>query len=148
VTVPPAIRTPTEVEALRTGLVLAMERLCFASSQGFSDELPSGETLDAFVAFRGPTSGAVAIAIPPAAVRDFVTALLLPEATDDQLVRADFVSEIANIVCGNVVPRVFGRNSVYVLSPPDLARLTGKPLAIAVVHFEIGWVAAMLYRDL
>jgi CheY-specific phosphatase CheX len=148
VTVPPAIRTPTEVEALRTGLVLAMERLCFASAERFSDELPADEAVHALVAFRGQTSGAVAIAIPLAAMRGFVTALLLPEATEDQLVRADLVSEIANIVCGNVVPRIFGRNSVYVLSPPELARLTGKPLATAVVHFEIGWAAAMLYRDL
>jgi hypothetical protein len=144
----PAIRTPTEVEALRTGLVLAMERLCFAGAEGFSDEPPGGETLDAFVAFRGPVSGAVAIAMPRAALRGFITALLVPEATEDQLSRADFVSEIANIVCGNVVPRIFGRNSVYVLSPPELARLTARPLATAVVHFEHGWVAAMLYRDL
>ena len=144
----PAIRTPTEVEALRTGLVLAMERLCFASAEGFSDEPPGGDTVDAFVAFRGPTSGAVAIAIPRAALGRFVTALLVPEAAEDPLARADFVAEIANIVCGNVVPRIFGRNSVYVLAPPELARLTGKPLATAVVHFEIGWVAAALYRDL
>ena len=145
-TVPPAIRTMTEVEALRTAIVLAMERLCFASADSFSDELPACETLDASVAFRGPVSGSVAIAIPRNALRSFVAALLLPEIAEDRLARADFVSEIANIVCGNVVPRIFGRNSIYTLSPPELARPTGSPLATAVVHFEVGWVAAMLYR--
>jgi len=145
-TITPAIRAVTEVEALRTAIVLAMERLCFASAEGFSEELPSAETVEATVAFRGPVSGAVAIAIPQLALHSFVTALQLPEIAEDRLARADFVSEIANIVCGNVVPRIFGRNSVYTLSPPELALPAGIPIAVAVVHFEAGSVAAMLYR--
>lgn len=145
-TITPAIRTPSEVEALRTALVLAMERLCFATADRFADELPAGDTFDASVAFRGPVSGSVAIAIPRHALRGFVAALLIPEVADDLLAHADFVSEIANIVCGNVVPRIFGRNSVYTLSPPEPARPAGPPLASAVVHFAIGWVAATLYR--
>jgi len=146
VTVTPAIRTMTEVEALRTAIVLAMERLCFASADGFANDLPSSDTFEASVAFRGPVAGSVAIAMPRHALHSFIAALLLPEVADDRLARTDFVSEIANIVCGNVVPRIFGRNSTYTLSPPELVRPAGPPLATAVVHFEVGWVAAMLYR--
>jgi hypothetical protein len=135
----------SDVDALRTAIVLAMERLCFASAQAFLDDVPAGPALDACVAFRGPSSGSVGIAIPVHAARGFVDALLLPDARADRIELGDLVSELANIVCGNVVPSIFGRTSVHVLSPPQLARSTAPVIATAVVDFGAGWVAATLH---
>ena len=140
------IRTMSDVDALRTAVVLAIERLCFTSAESFSAELPAGDAIDASVAFRGSVCGAVSIAIPPETLRGFAETFLPPDALDHGLTLADFVSEIANIVCGNVVPRIFGRAEVYALSPPQLVRDGGEPVATAVVNFEGGWVAAILHR--
>jgi hypothetical protein len=147
VKVPSVLRTRSDVDALRTAIVLAMERLCFASPQAFLDDAPTGPTLDACIAFRGPTSGSVGIAIPVHAVRGFVDALLLPDARADRIELGDFVSELANIVGGNVVPWIYGRTSVHVLSPPQLARPSAPVVATAVVDFGAGWVAATLHGD-
>ena len=145
--VPSVLRATSDVDALRTAIVLAMERLCFASAQAFLDDVPAGPTLDASVAFRGPISGWVGIAIPVHAARGFVDALLLPDARADRIEPGDFVSELANIVCGNVVPRILGRTSIHVLSPPRLVRSSAGVIATAVVDFGVGWVAATLHGD-
>jgi hypothetical protein len=135
------IRVMSDVDALRTATILTMERLCFASAEAFESELPSGETVDASVSFAGPKVGAVSIAIPPATLSALVEDLL----PGGELPSADFVAELANIVCGNVVPRIYGRDSVFALSPPETERDAGPVIATAVVRFEHGWVAAMLH---
>jgi len=144
---PAIVGQMSDVDTLRTAIMLTMERLCFTSAESFADDLPAGATLDASVAFRGPVSGAVGVAVPPRAVPGFLDALLLPDARADRLAHRDFVCELASIVCGNVVPRIFGRNAVYILSPPELARPSAPVVATAVVHVTGGWVAATLHRD-
>lgn len=142
-----ALRTTSDVDILRTAIVLAMERLCYASPEAFLDEPPAVDALEAWVAFRGPSSGAIGIAVPQRAIGGFIEALLLPDASADGLTADDFVAELANIVCGNAVPRIFGRNAIHVLSPPQPGRPAGPEIATAVVELTGGWVAATLHRD-
>jgi hypothetical protein len=142
-----ALRTTTDVDILRTAIVLAMERLCFASPEAFLDEPPAVAALEACVGFRGPSPGAVGIAVPAGAVGGFLAALLLPDTRVDRLAPHDFVAELANIVCGNAVPRIFGRNAPHVLAPPRAGRASGPVIATAVVELRGGWVAARLHRD-
>ena len=56
-------------------------------------------------------------------------------------------AELPAIVCGNAVPRIFGRNGTHVLSPPQPGRPSGPAIATAVVELTGGWVAATLHRD-
>ena len=142
-----ALRSTSDVDILRSAIVLAMERLCFASPEAFLEQQPPGVALEASVAFHGPSSGTVGVAVPERAVRGFIEALLLPDARADRITPDDFVAELANIVCGNAVPRIFGRNAVHVLSPPQPGRPRGPAIAIAVVELTGGWVAATLHRD-
>jgi len=142
-----ALRTTSDVDILRTAIVLAMERLCFASPEAFLDEPPAVATLEAWVAFRGSSSGAIGVAVPRRAVGGFLEALLLPDVPPGRLTPDDFVAELANIVCGNAVPPIFGRNGTHVLSPPEPARPSGPAIATAVVELTGGWIAATLHRD-
>ncbi|MGH2899067.1 MAG: hypothetical protein ACRDMZ_10375, partial [Solirubrobacteraceae bacterium] len=141
-----ALRTTSDDDILRTASVLAMERLCYASPEAFLDEPPAVDALEAWVAFRGQSSGAVSIAVPACSVGGFIEGLLLPDARTDGLTADDFVAELANIVCGNAVPRIFGRNAIHVLSPPQPGRPDGPAIATAVVELTGGWVAATLHR--
>jgi hypothetical protein len=140
-----ALRTTSDVDILRTAIVLAMERLCFASPEAFLDEPPAVDALEAWVAFRGPSSGAVGIAIPRSSVGGFIEALLLPDACAEGLTADDFVAELANIVCGNALPLIYGRNATHVLSPPRPGRPSEPAIATAVVELTGGWVAATLH---
>ena len=142
-----ALRTTSDVDILRTAIVLAMERLCYASPEAFLDEPPAVEALEAWVAFRGPSSGAIGIAVPQRSIGGFIEALLLPDARADGLTADDFIAELANIVCGNAVPRIFGRNAMHVLSPPQPGRPHRPAIATAIVELTGGWVAATLHRD-
>ena len=140
-----ALRTTSDVDILRTAIVLAMERLCFASPEAFLEEPPAAPALEAWVAFRGPSSGAVGIALPRSAMGGFIEALLLPDMSAEGLTADDFVAELANIVCGNAVPLIYGRNASHVLSPPQLGRPREPAIATAVVELTGGWVAATLH---
>jgi hypothetical protein len=142
-----ALRPASEVDILRSAIVLAMERLCFTSPEAFLDERPAEAALEACCAFHGPSSGVVGVAVSARAVRRFVEALLLPDPRAAGITSEDFVSELANIVCGNAVPQIFGRNAAHVLSPPRLARPSGPVIATAVVELTGGWVAATLHGD-
>jgi hypothetical protein len=135
------IRTMKPVEALRTATVLALEGLCFTCAEGFADDRPDGDTVDATVEFRGPACGAVSVAIPSELLQRIAADIGFTTAT----AQADLVRELANIVCGNVVPRIYGRGSVYDLSPPYNERCTVPAVSSVVVLVDGGWVATTLH---
>ena len=56
------------------------------------------------------------------------------------------LGELANIVCGNVLPRIHGRGATFALSPPQVGGApVGPATATAVVAIPGGWVAASLH---
>src|SRR5262245_50241154 len=128
--------------ALRAAVVLTMQRLCFASVVRFTEDIPAGETIGASVAFRGPVSGAVSIAMPRDAPAGVGQRFVPPEARKYGVAEDDFIAEIATIVCANVVPHILDRGAAYELQPPELRPAGSRTLATAVVHFDEGWVAA------
>lgn len=138
------IRVMSPTDALRTAVVLALEGLCFVSADGFADEAPDGETFDATVEFRGPAVGAVSISLPRALLPSLAEAFM-PGAELDGQAHRDLVLELCNIVCGNVVPRIYGRAAVYDLSPPVPTRDARARTANAVILVEGGWVRATLH---
>ena len=141
------IRVMSPVDALRTAVVLALEGLCFISADGFAERAPTSEdTIDATVEFRGPGRGAVTITMPRAFLPTLVESFM-PDAVLDLRAQSDLVLELANIVCGNVVPRVYGRAAVYDLSPPRLERDLREATATAVILVAGGWVEATVHGE-
>jgi CheY-specific phosphatase CheX len=93
----------------------------------FAEVPPSGAQASAplthavRVAFAGPCAGALDVAVSD----DLAVALaanmlgLDPDAVRaDAGVRQDAVGELANVVCGNVLPLVAGREAVFHLAAP------------------------------
>jgi len=139
------IRVMSEIDALRTAVVLALERLCFASADRYLDEHPVEPTVTARVAFTGPRTGSVSIAMPRATLAALCETLAPP---DVEILHDDVLGELANIICGNVVPRIFGPTETYMLAPPELGPPPpGPDLATAVVAFDCGWVVATLHGE-
>jgi CheY-specific phosphatase CheX len=105
----------------------------------FAEVPPSGAQASAplthavRVAFAGPCAGALDVAVSD----DLAVALaanmlgLDPEAVRaDAGVRQDAVGELANVVCGNVLPLVAGREAVFHLAAPvarSVAAATAAP---------------------
>ena len=145
VTVSQTIRVMSPGDALRTAVVLALEGLCFVSPTGFADDVPDhDDVVDATVAFRGAAEGAITISVPRAGLVSLADVFTLDTPLDAQAL-TDLLFELCNIVCGNAVPRIYGREAVCDLSPPRLATDDRPCAARAVIVIAGGWVAARLH---
>ncbi|GLC25327.1 chemotaxis protein CheX [Roseisolibacter agri] len=104
----------------------------------FAESPPSGAQLDAplthavRVAFTGPCAGALDVAVSD----DVAVALaanmlgLDPDTVrHESQWRHDAVGELANVVCGNVLPLVAGREAVFHLAAPAVRAVADAPAA-------------------
>ncbi|MDF1504325.1 chemotaxis protein CheX [Roseisolibacter sp. H3M3-2] len=95
--------------------------LLFAEAPPTAAQAEAPLTHAARVAFTGPRAGTLHVAVSD----DVAVALaanmlgLDPDAVrGDEALRRDAVGELANVVCGNVLPLVAGREAVFHLAAP------------------------------
>lgn len=126
--------------ALHLAAVRTFEDLCYL----FAEDGPQGGANDvgcvATVQFAGPVSGSLRVAVT-GELAGVVAGNMLgldedPEAED----RADAVGEIANVVCGHVLPAISGEEVEFDISSPVVA-VVSAPVA------EPGTIHHVLYFD-
>jgi CheY-specific phosphatase CheX len=113
----------------------------------FADAPPSGVQLEAplthavCVAFVGPCTGTLDVAVSD----DVALALaanmlgLAPEAVGaEPALRRDALGELANVVCGNVLPLIAGRGAVFHLAAPAARALPDAPDEAALYTETLG----------
>ena len=71
------------------------------------------------VAFRGPLSGRLVLRASSAILLELVTNMLGSDEAHDCSMQHDALGELANVICGNLLPQVAGLNTVFVLSAPQ-----------------------------
>ena len=119
--------------------------LLFADVPASAAQAEAPLTHAVVVAFEGPSTGALTVAVSDdVAVSEDVAVALAANmlGLDPETVRAehrwrhDAVGELANVVCGNVLPLVAGREAVFHLAAPAVRALSD---ATAAPHgAEIG----------
>jgi CheY-specific phosphatase CheX len=70
------------------------------------------------VAFTGPLRGALEVRVTADVARSLAENMLGVDDADPSLVR-DALGEVANVVCGNLLPDIGGREAVFHLSAPE-----------------------------
>lgn len=70
------------------------------------------------VAFTGPFAGALEVRVTADVARSLAENMLGVDDADPALVR-DALGEVANVVCGNLLPDLGGREAVFHLSAPE-----------------------------
>jgi CheY-specific phosphatase CheX len=70
------------------------------------------------VTFTGPLRGYLALRVTSDVAHAFVENMLGVDDAEAQLVR-DALGEVANVVCGNLLPDLVGRRAVFHLSAPE-----------------------------
>lgn len=84
-------------------------------------KLPNGPRKLISVAFTGPVCGVLIIEVSEGVLEEVAAAMLALEAgvspSGEQ--KADVLSELANVMCGNLLPVVAGREPVFHLGAPD-----------------------------
>jgi CheY-specific phosphatase CheX len=110
--------------------------------------------LVARIAFSGPLDGSLVLSVSagvPAAVATNMLGLDNPDSISPQQCR-DALQELANVICGNLLPRIAGSRDVFHVFPPcilsedQLAEAAGRdPQAKVKLRLDCGWAELALF---
>ena len=104
--------------------VRTLEKLAFIFATPEDEEITpeAGETVDVAIRFSGPFSGCMLILYPRGDL-DELAANMLGLDDEDNISRAqklDALKETVNIVCGNVLPAISGKEAVFDIASPTV----------------------------
>ncbi|MDX2052216.1 MAG: chemotaxis protein CheX [Polyangiaceae bacterium] len=85
-------------------------------------DLPRGSVAVA-VEFIGPAEGTLWISVAPSMLAPIASAMLGDDDVESETVQQDALRELANIVCGNVLPLIAGGQAVFDLMSPRILAL-------------------------
>lgn len=144
---------PDHSEALAQVAAQTLEQLAFIFS--FADDSAAADgcgddAIGAQVTFTGPLSGEILMFISRAALPELASNMLgLEEGDtppDDQ--QKDALGEVLNVVCGNLLPRIGGREAVFDLQPPAIIDTAQAARRIDECRrTPAGWSTAVLSLD-
>jgi hypothetical protein len=106
-----------------------LEEAAFVFAETSQDAAPfEGTVIEARMGYSGPSTGEIRLAAAPAFAATLAANLLGtepddPEATSREM---DAVGELLNMVCGMLVPELFGPHAAYRLDIPAVLRLTAE----------------------
>ena len=109
-----------------------------------SERAVSGERVR--VRFHGPFDGALDVI----AGADVAAEITEQSAIETGVRSDDVIGELANLICGNLLPEVAGHDEVFVLSAPEIAASADEPAEVAAgtaLRFGDHWVRVELLVD-
>ncbi len=77
----------------------------------------------AVVAFRGPVHGTLEIRVSDGVAEQLATNMLGLASPPEGSLKRDALGEMANVVCGNVVPALGSPDAVFDLAAPDVTEI-------------------------
>jgi CheY-specific phosphatase CheX len=99
---------------------LIFEELCFLMPCSSTDEWPQAHTVNAAIPFRGPSSGRLLVSLDPQTLSLLTSTLVGDEEPQTSEFEQDALREIANVLCGNALPALFGNEHQFLLGIPAL----------------------------
>jgi hypothetical protein len=108
--------------ALHVAAVSALERLadCFVEPATTSPNGVLATEGIASVRFRGPARGRVALRLQGGILPTIAANMLGRDTTPGSSVERDALGELANVICGSVLPALAGPSATFILEPPRL----------------------------
>jgi chemotaxis protein CheY-P-specific phosphatase CheC len=101
------------------------------------------------VAFHGPREGCLEVRVAEPVLAAIAANMLGTDEPPAPELQRDALGEVANVICGNVVPALDGARAVYLLDAPvhldDLAPACGEPDARIVLSTDEGHADVRLY---
>lgn len=122
-----------------------MVRVAERSLYAFAEPVPpalmpptiDGGWYDATVAFRGPFSGQMSLAVPVVLARQICAAFLGDSEVDDETAIRDLVGEFANMTCGTWLTAVNEAGCFDLTHPEVTPAVTLAPRELAFVINEL-----------
>lgn len=106
--------------AALTATANAFEQMGFLfvePASGEDDE--AGPSATARVSFDGPLRGCVCLTVPESILPELAANMLGQDDAPEPRLQRDALGEMANVICGNVVPVLGGPGAVFRLGRPD-----------------------------
>jgi CheY-specific phosphatase CheX len=129
--------------ALLQAAVLTFEELCFLFPETALTEEQQHAPADAAVCirFQGPFHGALQVQLCGQVLPTVAANMLGEEAAPTPSQQLDALSEIANIICGNLLPHIAGAHEIFQLDTPqvvDTADTPASPPMACVTNVQLG----------
>lgn len=106
-------------------------------------------TVGARITFAGPFRGELVLRLPRAVLPELVAAMIGEDEPPSDEAQRDALGEIANVICGNLLPLIAGREALFRLDAPRVGDVAGEvvpatAVAAATIPLEGGPVEATL----
>jgi CheY-specific phosphatase CheX len=79
----------------------------------------------ASVTFSGPMSGKLVVSLCGEMLSELASNMLGQEESPSEREQLDALGEVANVICGNILPKVTGSDEVFRIDAPDVAAGSG-----------------------
>lgn len=130
-----------------------LETLCFFYPDAQISDVQESAPLDGAmsVRFEGPFNGRVVVRLS-GGLLPLLASNMLGDVDGDLHMQRDALAEVANVICGNLMPLIGGSERAFVLRAPipvvDLPHVLPHPAATVRFGLEhVGRVDVMLYLD-
>jgi CheY-specific phosphatase CheX len=139
-------------QALYQAAILTFEELGFMFPVENKEltEISDSAGVRVAVAFSGVFSGRLIVQVENKVLPIIASNMLgEPEPFEDELMY-DVLGEFANVICGNALPAIAGKQEIFRLEAPQLVdqqNITEKPAAAAHLELETGRANVVLYLN-
>lgn len=113
-----------------------------------------GEGPSAAVDFTGPWSGALVVSVSPGVLSALAANMLGSDEPPPPALQLDALGEVANVICGSVLPTLGGPRAVFSLSAPRVASVVdavarghGAPVVRATLDLDGGRASVLWFVD-
>lgn len=127
-------------QALYQAAILTFEELgfMFPVENGDEVEFDSSKSVNVSVGFNGTITGRLVLQVDNGVLPVLASNMLgVEEPLEDELMR-DVLGEFANVICGNALPTIAGKQEIFKLEPPQIVNhVNFKEKASAEARLEL-----------
>ena len=138
----------TEALAQAAGLTFEELGFLFPACETSSPQAAANFSNSVIVNFHGDGHGTMVLNVSPELLPVIAENILGDEETSEE-VQLDALGEVANVICGNVLPMIFGKSSVIRMDAPEHSEFNSTDECAGEVHlgFDEGCADVLLYLD-
>ncbi len=142
-------------QALYQAAALTFEELGFMFTTGEVDETQLASPIEAAVTvdFTGPLKGKLELRVTDGLLEAIASNMLGEDTPPSIEMQRDALGEMANVICGNVLPAVSGSQEIFRLSAPkvislnDVSSGNSEPTAAVNIGLENGRADVLIYLE-
>lgn len=136
-------------QALYQAAVLTFEELGFVFPvERLPEDTVDNDSVSVSVKFNGVFSGQVVLQIENSILPTIAANMLGDEESFEEEILLDVLGELTNVICGNALPAIAGKQEIFKLDAPQIlakADLPAAPKAIACLDLEESKADVLLY---